>query len=87
MVVNRDVTDLLLEEQRLSLNGLGSDTSDVAAGELVPARFAVVVNLDCTGRVVIQFVNSTTSIVECSVALEETAKGIKAKLEELLHSP
>lgn len=87
VVVNRDVTGLLLEEQRLSLNGLGSDTSGVAAGELVPARFAVVVNLDCTGRVVIQFVNSTTSIVECSVVLEESAKGIKAKLEELLHSP
>lgn len=87
MVVNRDVTNLLLEEQRLSLSGLGSDTSHVAAGELVPARFAAVVNLECTGRVAIQFVNSSTSIVECSVTLEESEKSIKAKLEELLHSP
>lgn len=87
LVVNRDLTNLLLEEQRLSLSGLGSDTSNVAAGELVPAQFAAVVNLECTGHVALQFVNSTTSIVECSVLLEERVQGIKAKLEELLHSP
>lgn len=87
MVVNRDVTNVLLEEQRLSMSGLGSDTSNVAAGELVPAQFAALVNLECTGRVAIQFVNSTTSIVECSVVLAESTQDIKAKLEELLQSP
>ena len=83
-IVNRDVMGTLLDEQKLSLSGLATDSSSVSAGELVPALYSVIIDLTCSGRTSIQFVNSSTSIVECSIALEEPINMVNQKLREFL---
>lgn len=83
-LVNRDVMEALLDEQKLFLSGLAADSSSVSAGELVPALYSVIIDLTCSGRTSIQFVNSSTSIVECSIGLEEPIDRVSQKIQEFL---
>lgn len=83
-IVNRDVMETLLDEQKLFLSGLAADSSSVSAGELVPALYSVIIDLSCSGRTSIQFVNSSTSIVECNIALEEPIDMVSQKIQEFL---